>query len=193
MCLFQPAQRSTGYLTDVMHFKWLLSFALGGVLMIACGGQSSDLNAGSAGDASASPFGAQYQGDGVQCGALVCSGSQQCCLVYIAADAGTSNPTHACDQNCESVCADTCPDAGGQTSAGMPPAGGGGPPMGGTGAPGNMGGPMGGMGVPGNMGTPMGGTGAPGNMGGPMGGMGPGPANDGAPAAPGAPDDAGEQ
>jgi hypothetical protein len=66
-------------------------------------------------------YGASYQGDGVQCGAIICSGAQQCCLVYVAPDASNSNPTHKCDQNCVSQCADTCPDSGDSTGGGPPP------------------------------------------------------------------------
>jgi hypothetical protein len=177
-------------LTDVTKSRWPFVALLGGVAFLACGGstsvESTSVAGGGSGDAST--FGVQYQGDGVQCGALVCSGTQQCCLVYIAADADNSNPTHACDQDCQSVCADVCPDAGGQTSAMML----GGGPMGGMGGPagmgdamvgtGGMGGPMGGMGDPmGGMGHPTGGAGDAGS----------GNAGDGGPAGPGAPPDSG--
>ena len=165
----------------------LLIVAFAAAAALACGGQSTSerLQAeGHAGDDAqvgddATGFGTQYQGDGVQCGALVCSGTQQCCLVYIAADANSSNPTHACDQDCQSVCADTCPDAGGQTSSAMPAGGG---PMG---NPMGMGGPMG---------DAMAGMGGPMDMGpGPMGGMGKDGGDEGGPSAdPGAPPDAGK-
>jgi hypothetical protein len=167
-----------------MHSRRFSTLALCGVLA-ACGGSSSGAiggtaesdGSGSSGGSSsigdASSFGAQYQGNGVQCGAIVCSGTQQCCLVYIAAEASTSNPTHACDQDCESVCAETCPDAGGQTSAGMPP-GGGGPPGGPmSDAMAGKGAPMNAMGAPDMMADAMAGA--------PMNTMGPGPANDAAP------------
>jgi hypothetical protein len=136
--------------------------------LCACGGKGAAAAGTSpdslAGDDAAAADDASYetafQGDGVQCGAIVCSGSQQCCLVYVPTDASNSNPTHACDQDCVSVCADTCPDAGGMTSAGAPPMGAGGmAPMGG-GMP-----PMGG-------GTPPMGGGMPPTM------MGPGAASD---------------
>ena len=103
--------------------------------LCACAGRSSLPSQADDADAG---YQTGFQGDGVQCGAIVCSGAQQCCLVYVPTDASNSNPTHACDQNCMSICADTCPDAGGATSTGMPPAGGG-PPMGGMSAEGGMG------------------------------------------------------
>jgi hypothetical protein len=161
-----------------------LAFALTGVLVPACGGSTSSNHSG-ASDGDATTFGAEFQGNGVQCGAIVCSGTQQCCLVYIETDAMSSNPTHACDQNCMSICADICPDAGGQTSmvhpGGMPT---GGMPMGGMGDAGGM--HMGGtpMSAMGDAMAAMGGTGGMPGMGGPMGGMGHGPM---------APEDAGEQ
>jgi hypothetical protein len=105
--------------------------------LCACAGRSSS-SAWQTVDADAG-YQTGFQGDGVQCGAIVCSGAQQCCLVYVPTDASSSNPTHACDQNCISICADTCPDAGGATGTGMPPAGGGGMPMGGMSAEGGMG------------------------------------------------------
>ncbi len=165
-----------------MHSRALYIVAFGGILTLACGGSTDPGRFVSVGQGSggADTAGAQYEGNGVQCGALVCSGTQQCCLVYIAADASTSNPTHACDQNCESVCADTCPDAGGQTSM-MPPPGG----MAMPGMPG-----MGKMGGGDRGVMPEGGMEAPaGPMGGPTGS---GMAGPGGPAG-GAPEDAGEQ
>jgi hypothetical protein len=167
----------------------LFIVAFAAVVAVACGGSTtvgSSPSSGSPGD-DASTFGVQYQGDGVQCGALVCSGTQQCCLVYIAADADTSDPTHACDQDCQSVCADVCPDAGGQTSSAMPAGGGPMPGMGGMGGPSDA---MAGMGGPGG---PMSGMGA-GPMGGmvePMGGKDSGAVDDGGPADLGASHDAG--
>ena len=134
------------------HSSWSFAIALG--VLTACGSSSHDVNFGSLADHDAAlgddVFGAEFLGDGVQCGAIVCSSGQQCCLVYIPSDGASSNPTHACDQNCESVCADVCPDAGGQTGTGMP----GGGAMGGMGGMGAMG-PMGGMGAMGPMGGPM--------------------------------------
>jgi hypothetical protein len=94
-------------------------------------------------------YGASFQGDGVQCGAIICSGAQQCCLVYVAPDASSSNPTHKCDQNCVSQCADTCPDSGQSTGGGPPPAGGRDAGMAGmTGMPPAGGMPDGGMPMP---------------------------------------------
>ena len=66
-------------------------------------------------------YGAAYEGDGVQCGAIVCSGAQLCCLVEVASDAMTMGPRQTCDQNCESVCADVCPDAGASSGGPAPP------------------------------------------------------------------------
>jgi hypothetical protein len=66
-------------------------------------------------------YGAAYEGDGVQCGAIVCSGAQLCCLVEIASDATEMGPRQTCDQDCESVCADVCPDAGASGGGGAPP------------------------------------------------------------------------
>jgi hypothetical protein len=127
----------------VAHSRWSFAIALG--VFTACGSSSHDVNFGSLAGRDAAlgddVFGAEFLGDGLQCGAIVCSSGQQCCLVYIPPDATSSNPTHACDQNCESVCADVCPDAGGQTGTGMPGMGAM-APMGGMGG---MGGPMGGM------------------------------------------------
>jgi len=179
--------------------------AFGAILIWACG-RSAGLDGSASSGPDENTAGTQFQGDGVQCGALVCSGTQQCCLVYVPADASTSNPTHACDQNCESVCADTCPDAGGQTSM-IPPMGGMPGMTGMTSMPGNQGGmPEAGMrapdmpGMPGMTGMP----GMPGNQGGmpdagmeppagPMGGpMNTGLAGDGGPAG-GTAEDAGEQ
>lgn len=106
--------------------KLHLSLPLAALLLGACGGPLGGNGLSGEPDA----YGAAYQGDGVQCGAIVCSGSQQCCLVYVAADANASGPTHACDQDCQSICADTCPDAGGMTQS-FPPSGTGMPGMGG--------------------------------------------------------------
>jgi hypothetical protein len=109
------------------------------LIAAACGGSASkegvvDGDRAVAADVDVDAYGTAFMGDGVQCGAIVCSTGQQCCLVYIAADATSSGPTHACDQDCESVCADTCPDAGGMTQSFPPSAtsmpGAGGMPMG---------------------------------------------------------------
>lgn len=136
-------------------FAWSL---LSGAYLIAaaCGGSASREGVGDGdGSAAANTYGMAFMGDGVQCGAIVCSSGQQCCLVYIPTDATSSGPTHACDQGCESVCADTCPDAGGMTQSFPPSAssmpGAGGMPMG---AP-MPGGPMEG-GAPPGMGMPSG-------------------------------------
>lgn len=135
---------------------WLAAFA--SILAPACGGHTDS----SSENGDATTYGAEYQGSGVQCGAVVCSGTQLCCLVYISAEASSSGPTHACDQNCQSVCADTCPDAGGQTSMVMRN---GGTPPSMAGMPGGMGAMTGGPGSP-----PPAPTGPMGGMGGPMGG-----------------------
>jgi hypothetical protein len=90
-------------------------------------------------------FGASFQGDGVQCGAIVCTGSQQCCFVDIPTDANSSAPTHKCDQGCESVCMDECPEAGsGMSGMGGKPGMGSMPAMGGMAGTDAMAG-MGGM------------------------------------------------
>jgi hypothetical protein len=154
-----PGTETNGYSLSVKSEFRLGLAALLALMAWACGGQSGvqagtsratddggaatdDATGGAATDDAG--FETTFQGDGVQCGAIVCSGSQQCCLVYRVTDASNSNPTHACDQDCESVCADICPDAGGMTGTGMPPMGGGGmPSMGGGGMP-----PMGGGGMP---------------------------------------------
>ncbi len=125
----------------------LLGIAVACAVFFACSEHSP--TASEAADA----FGATFQGDGVQCGAIVCSGSQQCCFVDIPTDANSAAPTHKCDQGCESVCMDACPDAGngmggmggmgGMTAPRMPTTsdaaaagpGGGGPHGGGPAAP----------------------------------------------------------
>jgi hypothetical protein len=145
--------------------KLVATFALAGVLLTACsvrmgGNQGAGPGNGSAADLDA--YGAGYQGDGVQCGAIVCSGTQQCCLVYIPADANTAGPTHACDQDCQSICADVCPDAGGMIQSFPPSASsmpmGSGMPMG-SAMPSTEGGmPMGGAMPSMGDGMPMGGT-----------------------------------
>ena len=114
-----PGLGPIGYLNDV-KLKEVACLAFLGLFLWACAGKSASDSADGA------TYGANYQGNGVQCGAIICSGSQQCCLVEISSGSSNGNPTHACDQNCESVCADTCPDSGGMTSAGAPPTGGGG-------------------------------------------------------------------
>jgi hypothetical protein len=83
---------------------WLVSLAIG----IGCAGSASREN-GSAGDGA---YGTAYEGDGVQCGALICSGSQVCCIVALPSEASSMGPSGKCNQSCESVCADSCPDAG---------------------------------------------------------------------------------
>lgn len=83
-------------------------------VLLACGGH------GFVGTDAPDAFGSSFMGDGLQCGAIFCSGSQQCCLVPVDAEASASGPTHKCDQDCESVCMDSCPDAG----DGMPAMGG---------------------------------------------------------------------
>jgi hypothetical protein len=105
-------------------------------------------------------YGASFQGDGVQCGAIICSGTQQCCLVYVAPDASNSNPTHKCDQDCVSQCADTCPDSGDPMGGGPPPGGGPGAGMAGmTGMAPAGGMPGGGMQMPAPGGMPGGSAG----------------------------------
>ena len=83
--------------------------------------------AGSAQDNSSSPgagYGDAYQGDGVQCGSIICSGAQVCCIVPIPTDVQSMGPAGKCDQSCESVCADSCPDAGASSMHMGMPAGG---------------------------------------------------------------------
>jgi hypothetical protein len=121
----------------------LTAIAFACTVFFACSGH------GPAADQSGDGFGAGFQGDGIQCGAIVCSGSQQCCYVAIAIDAASGTPTHKCDQGCESICMDECPDAG-NGMGGM----GGMPGMG----PAPMGMPEAGMGGMGGMGMPDGGA-----------------------------------
>jgi hypothetical protein len=117
-------------------------------------------------------YGDQYQGDGIQCGAIVCSGSQVCCYVEIASDASSMGPVHKCDQNCESRCLDACPDAGTSSGPGPMPGAPGGSPMGDGAAPAMHGGQM-------NDGAPPATNGGPMNDGAPP-AMSGGPMNDGA-------------
>ena len=164
-----PAGGASGYSIAVKHELLLCLATLATWTVCACGGKGTAADETSPGSLAADDaavaddagYETTFQGDGVQCGAIVCTGSQQCCLVYVPTDASSSNPTHACDQDCVSVCADTCPDAGGMTSAGAPPMGGGMPPMGGA-TP-----PMGGGGMPsmGGGAPPMGGGMPPMEMG----------------------------
>lgn len=98
-----------------------------GIVVSACSGSGPQASPASGG------VGTGFLGDGVQCGAIFCSGSQQCCLVSVAVDASAAGPTHKCDQGCESQCLDACPDAG----ADMPGMGGM-PPMNGMGPDGGM-------------------------------------------------------
>jgi len=82
-----------------------------------CAASAHESSAGGSGDG----YGAAFEGDGVQCGAIICSGAQVCCIVPTPSEASSMGPAGKCDENCESVCADSCPDAG-NTSM---PAGGG--------------------------------------------------------------------
>jgi hypothetical protein len=90
---------------------------LGSIVVLGCAGSAHESGTGG-GDGG---YGAAYEGDGLQCGALICSGSQVCCIVPIASDASSMGPAGKCDEGCESVCADSCPDAG---NASMPMGGG---------------------------------------------------------------------
>ena len=167
----EPGAATTGYLIVVKHESVLGVAILVTLAVCACGGNNTSVGAATGAAREDAGLGAladdagyetAFQGDGVQCGGIICSGAQLCCLVYVPTDASNSNPTHACDQDCISVCADTCPDAGGMTSAGMPPGGGGMPPGGGMPAGGGM--PPAGGGMPGG-GTPPGGGMPPKTMG----------------------------
>jgi hypothetical protein len=157
----EPAAATTGYLIVVKH-EFVLGVAVLVTLAVcACGGNNTSVGAatedgGRGAVADDAGYETAFQGDGVQCGGIICSGAQLCCLVYVPTDASNSNPTHACDQDCVSVCADTCPDAGGMTSAGMPP-GVGMPPAGGMPPGGGMPLAGGGGGMPGGGVAPGGG------------------------------------
>jgi hypothetical protein len=85
------------------------------MVVLGCAG-SSVHESGTGGDDGG--YGAAYEGDGVQCGAIICSGSQVCCIVPIASDAASMGPAGKCDESCESVCADSCPDAGNASGGG---------------------------------------------------------------------------
>jgi hypothetical protein len=157
----EPGAAATGYLIVVKH-EFVLGVAVLVTLAVcACGGKDPSVVAAATEDGGPGAltddagYETAFQGDGVQCGGIICSGTQLCCLVYVPTDASNSNPTHACDQDCISVCADTCPDAGGMTSAGMPPGGGGMPPGGGMPAGGGM--PPAASGMPGGGMSPGGG------------------------------------
>lgn len=54
-------------------------------------------------------YGARYLGDADQCAAIVCSGSQICCVVPIPSDAPTPHPNNKCDYDCTAQCMDSCP------------------------------------------------------------------------------------
>jgi hypothetical protein len=54
-------------------------------------------------------YGALFEGDGDMCGAVICSGSQVCCVVSVPSEAATPNPNNKCDYHCTAVCMDSCP------------------------------------------------------------------------------------
>lgn len=54
-------------------------------------------------------YGARFLGDADQCAAIVCSGSQVCCVVPIPSDAPTPHPNNKCDYDCIAQCMDSCP------------------------------------------------------------------------------------
>jgi hypothetical protein len=54
-------------------------------------------------------YGARFLGDADQCAAVVCGGSQVCCVVPIPSDAPTAHPDNKCDYDCTAQCMDSCP------------------------------------------------------------------------------------
>jgi hypothetical protein len=61
------------------------------------------------GDAAEDIYGAAFEGDAGQCAAVICSGSQVCCVVSIESDAATPHPNNKCDYDCVARCMDSCP------------------------------------------------------------------------------------
>ena len=125
-----PANPATGYRFPVNQSALRVLSAIGIALATASCTNSVSGPAG----ASASPdaYGVPYLGSGVQCGGIVCSGSQVCCYVPIPTDVSMQGgpANHKCDLGCESVCMDSCPDSGDNTGPGAPAPAGNPPPAG---------------------------------------------------------------
>jgi hypothetical protein len=69
-------------------------------------------------------YGARFLGDADQCAAIVCSGSQVCCVIPIPSDAPSEHPNNKCDYNCTAQCMDSCPALSLGNADAAPPSGG---------------------------------------------------------------------
>lgn len=91
--------------------------------------EAGSARVGSAGDDSSDSsipdvYGARFLGDADQCAAVVCSGSQVCCVIPIPSDAPREHPNNKCDYDCTAQCMDSCPAVSLGNANAPPPSGG---------------------------------------------------------------------